>query len=98
MQQPCADPQQQRTRGNTVSVLRRAVMRAVVTGADAAAVYATPGAAALQADAAARAGPCAGQQPPEPPSSPRATALHAACKAHPGLHGRDNIRDQLVLY
>ena len=64
-------------------------MRAVVMGADAAAVYATPGAAALQADAAARVGASAAQQPAELPGSPRVTALHAACKARPGLYGCD---------
>lgn len=60
-------------------------MRAVVMGADAAAVYATPSAAALQADAAARVGASAAQQPAELPGNPRVTALHAACKARLGL-------------
>ena len=56
-------------------------MRAVVSGADVAAPYSTPAAAALQAEAAARAERSAAPSAQQPRSSPSITALHAGCKA-----------------
>lgn len=56
-------------------------MRAVVSGADVAAPYSTAPAAALQAEAAARAERSAAPSAQQPQSTPSVTALHAGCKA-----------------
>lgn len=56
-------------------------MLAVVSGADVAAKYSTPAAAALQAEAAARSDRSAAPPAQQPRSSPGITALHAGCKA-----------------
>jgi hypothetical protein len=57
-------------------------MAAVAAGADAAATYSTPAAAAVYAATAALADPGQGEPAPgAPPRQPAVTALHAACQA-----------------